>query len=174
MGFLDKAKKLAQQALEKAEEAVADAGRQRGSAVEPTPAASEPTTYGTPYRPGMLGRPGWREMGLVDPAGILPLWERHKAGIPHDIKSTILDAGFGMGRRWSFGASSLGLFYQLYPDHEQWSPLAGRDSASLPDGTELELLARDGRRVVLEAKGIGPPALEGLRSVVAVKLSETG
>ena len=181
VGFLDKAKKLARQAIDKAEDAVADVrNRVPGSDPPPREGAGDvqqgtstgPAEYGTPYRPGMLGRPGWREKGLVDPAAVLPISERRQAGVPQSVKSAILDAGFGMGRRWSAGDTSLGLFYQLYPEHEQSAPLAGAGYASLPDGTELTLVAHGGRRVVLEARGINAATREHLRLVVATKLAE--
>src|SRR2546423_15186874 len=79
----------------------------------------------------MLGRPGWRERGLIDPAAVLPIKERDRAGLPRSTKSQILEEPYGMGRRWSAGERSAALFYQLYPEHQQWQPPGG--FAPLPD-----------------------------------------
>src|SRR5436309_305579 len=104
MGFLDRAKKLADQAREKAEEALAEAksraesmkvstGSGGGSSSEATSSSAGATAgdrdprWGTPYVPGMLGRAGWRERGLTDPAAVLPIADRDRAGVPHTTKS---------------------------------------------------------------------------------------
>jgi hypothetical protein len=105
MSLLDKAKKFATQAKEMAEDAMAKAKEQQESsdastAVAPTP---DDPRMGTPYVPGMLGRPGWRERGLTDPAAVLPIDDRDRAGVPRSTKSQIVEEPFGMGRRWSTG-----------------------------------------------------------------------
>ncbi len=171
MGFLDKAKKLADQAREKAEEALAEVKARVPSSETTTggqvpPVATDPR-MGTPYVPGMLGKPGWRERGLTDPAAILPVAERDRAGIPQSTKSEIVEEPFGLGRRWSSGGRSVGLFYQLDPEHLSWEPPLGRTpfavvpgamEAKLPDGGSLVFLARGDRRVVLELSGLDAAA----------------
>ena len=171
MGFLDRAKKLADQAREKAEEALAEAKSRAESIKASTSSSGSPSAetaadrdprWGTPYVPGMLGRAGWREQGLTDPAAVLPIAERDAAGVPHTTKSEIVEEPFGMGRRWSAGGRSVGLFYQLYPEQEAWEPpggkapysLPGASVASLPDGRSLVFLAAGPNRVVLEASGL--------------------
>lgn len=179
MGFLDRAKKLAEQALEKAEQALDEAktrtssggGGGGGGSVAPTDAR-----MGTPYVEGMLGRPGWREQGLVDPAAVLPIEERDRAGVPHSTKSQIVEEPYGMGRRWSSGGRSLGLFYPLYPEHEAWEPpvgvtplsgVPGALAGDLPDGRSVVLVTAGARRAVLEAYGID----EGWRAALARTVS---
>jgi hypothetical protein len=179
VGFLDRAKQLAEQAKGKAEEALSEV-RSRASA---TSAASSPATssvdqdprLGTPYVPGMLGRPGWREQGLADPAAVLPVDDRDRAGIPHGTRSEIVEEPFGMGRRWSSGGASVGLYYQLYPEHRGWTPpggttpysLRGASIATLPDGRSLVFLGSGDRRAVLEASGLEGEAEAALARAVA-------
>ena len=181
MGFLDRAKKLAEQAKDKAEEALAEAKARTAKGDEGAPSApTEPKPVdprmGTPYVPGMLGRPGWRERGLVDPAAVLPIAERDRAGIPHSTKSEIVQEPFGVGRRWSSGGRAAGLFYQLDPEHVSWEPpggaapmgeVAGASAASLPDGRSLVFLGDVNRRVVLELKGLDEARAALARSVAA-------
>jgi hypothetical protein len=185
VGFLDRAKKLAEQAKEMAEQArdaaegaLSDA-RARSSAGGGGGSRSEAEMrdprWGTPYREGMLGRPGWRERGLTDPAAVLPIADRDRAGVPHTTKSEIVEEPFGMGRRWTAGGSSVGLFYQLYPEHHGWEPPAGRVpidgipgawQATLPDGRAVVFLGD----VVFESRGIDDAARSDLVSVVAGQL----
>ena len=186
MGFLDRAKKLAEQAKEMAEqareaaegalsEARARSGAAGGGDGAGDGAARDPR-WGTPYQPGMLGRAGWRERGLTDPAAVLPIAERDRAGVPHTTKSEIVEEPFGMGRRWTAGERSVGLFYQLYPEHEGWEPPAGRVpvaaipgawQATLPDGRALVFLGN----VVFESRGIDDAARSDLAHAVAGQLS---
>jgi hypothetical protein len=195
VGFLDRAKKLAEQAREVAEqarevaegaigEARARAGSSGGAAGgdgggSPSAVATDPR-MGTSYVPGMLGRPGWRERGLTDPAAVLPIADRDRAGVPHTTKSEIVEEPFGMGRRWSAGGMAVGLFYQLYPEHQAWeppggrSPVAGVDGASqatLPDGRALVFLVEGDRRVVLETNGIDDSARSDLAFAVVGQLA---
>jgi hypothetical protein len=180
MGFLDRAKKLAEQAKEMAEGALANANKDSD-----TDAGSKPSggsvEFGTPYVEGMLGRPGWRERGLEDPAALLPIRDRDRVGVPHSTKSKIIEEPFGMGRRWSTGDRSAALFYQLYPEHQAWEPpggktpysgVSGASAASLDDGRSLVFLGRGEQRVVLEVNGLEPAAQTELASVVATKLSD--
>lgn len=171
MGFLDKAKRLAEQAKDRAEDALAEVKARVPSSETTTggqvpPAPADPR-MGTPYVPGMLGKPGWRERGLTDPAAILPVADRDRAGIPHSTKSEILEEPFGMGRRWSSGGLSVGLFYQLDPEHLAWEPPLGRTpfagvpggtETRLPDGRSLVFLGGGDRRVVLELSGLDAAA----------------
>ncbi|HJV09757.1 MAG TPA: hypothetical protein VJ653_08745, partial [Acidimicrobiales bacterium] len=139
MGFLDRAKKLAEQAKnvaeqakEVAEGALSDARAKAESRSTPAPAADP--RMGTSYVPGMLGRPGWREKGLTDPAAVLPIDERDRAGVPHSTKSEIVEEPFGMGRRWRAGERAVGLYYRLYPEHRSWEPPGGRTPVPGVDG----------------------------------------
>lgn len=171
MGFLDRAKKLADQAKDKAEDALAEVKARVPSSATTTggqvpPVATDPR-MGTPYVPGMLGKPGWRERGLADPAAVLPVADRDRAGIPHSTKSEILEEPFGMGRRWSSGGRSTGLFYQLDPEHRAWEPPLGRTpfaavpgatESRLPDGRTLVFLGEGDRQVVLELSGVDAAA----------------
>jgi hypothetical protein len=188
VGFLDRAKKLAEQAKEKAEEALAEA-KARAEAASSSGGSSgggSATTmdrdprWGTAYVPGMLGREGWRERGLTDPAALLPIADRDRAGVPQSTKSEIVEEPFGMGRRWSAGGRSLGLFYQLYPEHQAWEPPTGRTpfagpgasmAANLPDGRALVFLGGAGTPVVLEATGIDDTTRAALASRVAENLA---
>ncbi|HEX6596519.1 MAG TPA: hypothetical protein VF045_06260 [Acidimicrobiales bacterium] len=191
MGFLDRAKKLAEQALEKAEQALdqakertssgggSDDGGGRGGGGVAADVAAGPR-MGTPYVEGMLGRPGWRERGLVDPAAVLPVDQRDQAGVPHSTRSVIVEEPYGMGRRWTSGLRSLGLFYQLYPEHEAWvppvgvAPLAGVPGAmtgELPDGRTVVLLGAGGKRVVLETSGLDDAWRTSLARTVSENLA---
>ena len=63
-----------------AEDALAEA-KARSAASEGASSAGGPTPSGDPrrgtaYVPGMLGRDGWRERGLTDPAAVLAIDER--------------------------------------------------------------------------------------------------
>ena len=180
MSFLDKAKKVAAQAKEMAEDALAKAAEKRetASASAGSPASTDPR-LGTPYVPGMLGRPGWRERGLVDPAAVLPIKERDRAGVPHSTKSEVVEEPFGMGRRWSTAERSAALFYQLYPEQEAWEPpggtaplpdVGGGTTATLPDGRALVFLGAKKQRVVLETNGIDPGEQATLARMVAERL----
>lgn len=193
MGFLDRAKKLAEQAKgmadqarEVAEEALQDArarsatsgGEPPGGAARP-PTASDPR-MGTSYVPGMLGRPGWRERGLTDPAAVLPIAERDRAGVPHTTRSEVLEEPYGMGRRWTSGDRAVGLYYQLYPEHLAWeppggaSPVTGIEGASqttLSDGRALVFLVEGDRHVVLETKGIDDSGRSDLTLAAATQLA---
>jgi hypothetical protein len=191
VGFLDKAKKLAEQAMAEVKARTAQNEEQppapTSSAPPPPPpsqsAPSGPSEMGTPYMPGMLGRPGWRERGLVDPAAILPIDDRDRAGVPHTVKSEIVETAFGMGRRWSTADRSLGLFYQLYEEHQQWLPSGGTFTgagvpgarvAKVAGGTDLVFLGEGDRRVVLEAKGFDDATRDALASVVVTQLASAG
>jgi hypothetical protein len=195
MGFLDKAKKLAEQAIDKANESIADArssSQDKGQS-EPAPTSAPDTTasvpgpagttgsggLGTPYVPGMLGRPGWRERDLVDPAALLPMWDRERAGVPHSTKSQIVEEPFGMGRRWTAEGKSAGLFYRLYPEHEAWAPPAGTvasdatpgaTAAALGDGRSLLFIAQGKSSVVLETSAIDDDSRAALARAVAEQL----
>jgi hypothetical protein len=186
MGFLDRAKKLAEQAKDKAEEALAEAKaraaaqQQAKSSQASAPPGPQDPRMGTAYVPGMLGRPGWREKGLTDPAALLPIQDRDRAGVPHSTKSQILEEPFGMGRRWTAGERSLALFYQLYPEHQSWQPpggaapsvaISGASEATLPDGRSLVFLSDGGKRVVLEASGFDDTARAQLAHAVAAQLA---
>lgn len=189
MGFLDRAKKLAEQAAkmadqarEAAEGALSDA-RARSGSTEGGGGAAPATDpqFGTPYVPGMLGRPGWREQGLLDPAAVLPIAERDRVGVSHTTRSEVVEEPYGMGRRWTAGARSVGLFYQLYPEHQAWAPpggtsavdlVAGATQSTLSDGRALVFLAEGDRRVVLETGGIDDAGRAVLVQAVAEQLAE--
>jgi hypothetical protein len=183
MGFLDRAKKLADQARETAEGVLAEVKERTQQAQSTTTEAARPAAdprLGTPYRPGMLGRPGWRELGLADPAAVLPIDARDRAGVPHSTKSLILEEPYGMGRRWSSGTRSAGLFCQLYDEQRAWAPpggttpfadVGGAQTATLGDGRALVFLAREDRRVVLEVAGLDGAANADLARAVADRLA---
>lgn len=187
MGFLDKAKRLAAQAKEVAEQAkdlaegaIGDA-RARASAEAPPAPPPADDRMGTPYTEGMLGRPGWREQGLVDPAAVLPIADRDRAGVPHSTKSEIVDEPFGMGRRWTAGGRSVGLFYQLYPEQWAWEPTGGKSEmpaiegatqATLSDGRALVFLSTAGRRVVVETRQVDDASWSDLVHAAAHQLAE--
>ena len=183
MGFLDKAKQVAGQAKQLADQAKELAGdklQDARAASAPSPAVSDPNDprLGTPYVPGMLGRPGWREQGLVDPAALLPIDDRERVGIPHSTKSEVIEEPYGMGRRWSSGDRSAALFYQLYPEHQSWQPPGGtapaggpeRSMATLPDGRSLVFLPSGGTPVVVELKGLAQDQQWELTRAVAAQL----
>ena len=176
---------MAEQAKEKAEGALGEARARTGSGDggggrQSSSVATDPR-MGTAYVPGMLGRAGWREQGLVDPAAVLPIAERDRAGVPHTTKSEIVDEPYGMGRRWAAEGRSVGLLYQLYPDQQWWEPPGGRSpvevpalpgatQATLPDGRSL-LFLNDGESwVVLESSGIDDAIRSDLVNVIAAQL----
>src|SRR5215213_491627 len=104
---------MADQAREAAEGALGEARSRSGSSGgggSARPPAADPR-MGTSYVPGMLGRPGWREKGLIDPAAVLPIADRDRAGVPHSTRSEIVEEPFGMGRRWRADGRAVGLFY---------------------------------------------------------------
>ena len=193
MGFLDRAKKLAEQAKgvadqarEAAEEALQEArARSAASGGEPRDAGADTAAtfdprMGTSYVPGMLGRPGWREQGLTDPAAVLPIAERDRAGVPHSPRSEVLEEPFGMGRRWTAGERAVGLYYQLYPEHVAWQPpggtspvagITGASQSSLADGRALMFFVEGHRRVVLETNGIDDSARSDLAFAVSAQLT---
>jgi hypothetical protein len=166
VGFLDRAKQLAEQARSKAEDALAEVRARSATPSESPPTAQAGTAdprMGTPYVPGMLGRPGWRERGLEDPAAVLPVADRDRAGVPHSTKSQVVEEPFGVGRRWSSGGRSAGLFYRLDPDQQAWEPPGGRSpmpevlgatTATLSDGRTLVFLAAGDTHVVLELQDL--------------------
>ena len=190
MGLLDRAKKLADQAREMAEGALAEAKSRAESVSKPGSGSSSATSaspgasgdrdprWGTPYVPGMLGRPGWREQGLTDPAAVLPIRDRDAAGVPHTTKSEVLEEPYGMGRRWTAGPRAVGLFYQLYPEHQAWEPPGGKRPGAVPgasaatagDGRSLLFLGAGNLRVVLESQGLDPAAEAALAGSVAEQL----
>ena len=194
MGFLDRAKKLAEQAKEMAEQATKAAegalgeararsggsGGDAGSGGSPPPPPAADPRMGTSYVPGMLGRPGWREKGLTDPAAVLPIAERDRAGVPHTTKSEIVEELFGMGRRWSADGTAIGVFYRLHPDHQGWEPpgggtpfegIDGAWEAKLADGRALVFLRGSDADVVLETDGIDDSARSDLAQAVARQLA---
>jgi len=183
MGFLDKAKQVAEQAKQLADQAKELAGDKLQEARAPSESSSSAAgprddRLGTPYVPGMLGRPGWREQGLVDPAALLPIADRERAGIPHSTKSEVTEEPYGMGRRWSSGDRSAALFYQLYPEHQSWQPPGGTAPAgevggaraTLPDGRALVFLSSGATPVVVELQGLGQDEQSSLARAVAAQL----
>ena len=184
MGLLDKAKKLAEQAREKAElvkekaeEAFAEvkARNESSDSASASPPRPADPRLGTPYVPGMLGAPGWRERGLTDPAAVLPIADRDQAGIPHSTRSEILEEPFGMGRRWTSGDRSAGLFYRLTAEHRAWVPpggaapdpdVQGATAATLEDGRTLHFMAAGGTEIVLETRGLDDHARTALAASV--------
>lgn len=191
MGLLDRAKKLADQAREMAEGALAEAKSRAESVSKPgSGSSSAPTAapgtsgdrdprWGTPYVPGMLGRPAWREQGLVDPAAVLAIEERDRVGVPRSTKSEIVEEPFGMGRRWRSDGRAVGLFYQLYPEHQAWEPpggrapsgVAGMSTAALPDGRMLVFVTDEQMPpMVLEVSGIDDAAQAELAESILMHL----
>lgn len=182
MGFLDRAKKLAEQAMGKAEEVMDDMKSDTPSSSAPPSSGSSSgdPRWGTSYVPGMLGRPGWRERGLDDPAAVLPIAERDQAGVARSTKSEIREEPFGMGRRWSSGGRSAALYYQLYPEHQAWEPPSGRSpyaevagaaTTNLDDGRALVFIGGGDQRVVLEVSGLDAAATAALARAVASRIN---
>jgi len=184
VGFLDKAKKLAEQAskmADQAREAAEGALSEARGRSSSTPAPAADPLFGTPYVPGMLGRPGWREQGLTDPAAILPIAERDHVGVPHTTRSEVVEEPYGMGRRWTAGERAVALFHQLYPEHRAWAPpggvspvgmVAGATQATLSDGRALVFLGQGDVRVVLETAGIDDAGRAVLVEAVAEQLAK--
>jgi hypothetical protein len=190
MGFLDKAKKVAEQAKEMAgqakeyaEDALADAQAKRQStAGAGSSAPASAPEYGTPYVEGMLGRPGWREQRLADPAAVLPVDARDRVGVPRSTKSEVIEEPYGMGRRWSAAGRSAALLYQLYPEQQTWAPpggtaplpeINGASVAKRDDGSSLVFLSSQGRRVVLAVTGIDDGERANLARTIMTKLAES-
>lgn len=183
MGLLDRARKLAEQAIEvgkdKGGEALAEVRSRSQSTAKGQAAPPPDDRYGTPYVPGMLGKPGWRELDLPDPAGVLPIGERDRAGIPHSTKSEILEEPFGIGRRWTSGERSAGFYYRVDAGHRSWAPpspapfagVEGAVTATLDDGRTLVLFADGDRQAVVETSGLDPATAQHLATVAATELS---
>jgi hypothetical protein len=176
VGFLDRAKKLAEQAKDMAGDALADVKTKTastgGGTAPPAGATAAPPArpvgdpqFGTPYVPGMLGRPGWREQGLTDPAAVLPIDDRDRAGVPRSTKSQVVEEPYGMGRRWTSGGRSVGLFYQLYPEHQAWQP----GTSPLPDGRSVVLLGGQ-PGAALEVSGIDDATGDALAAAARQQL----
>jgi hypothetical protein len=131
VGFLDRAKKLAEQAKEMANEAVDKVKEQQAAskASSSAPASSGSSSssapgsagYGTPA--GEVGE-RWKSLGLADPAGVLPPKTRAAHGIPTSTKSAVVAEAWGVGRRWSAGDRSVGLLYLI----DSGSPPASADA----------------------------------------------
>ena len=180
MGWLDKAKKLAEQAKDMAEGAIAEVKARTDKSGDGGSEGAGARPYderlGTPYVAGMLGKPGWREQGLIDPAALLPIADRDRVGIPHSTKSQILEEPYGMGRRWTSGDRSAGLFYRLTPEHQAWTPptglapdadAGGAMGGQLEDGSAVVFL---GDEVVLETRGLPGDDRSALFSAVAAQM----
>jgi hypothetical protein len=187
VGFLDRAKKLAEQAMTLAEDAVSEAKAKAdarktesgGSGGAGTSSSGGDPAFGTPYVEGMLGREGWRERGLPDPAAVLPIDDRDRAGIPRSTRSEIVEEAFGMGRRWTGGRAAVGLFHRVHAEHQSWQPpsttepLAGVERAvraTLDDGRTLVLIGEGQGGVVLESKGLDESAVATLARAAAEHL----
>jgi hypothetical protein len=166
MGFLDRAKKLAEQAKSMAEDAMAKQGESPSAVV--ASGSSIDGRWGTPYVPGMLGRPGWREHGLTDPAAVLPIDARDRVGISRHTRSEIVDEPYGHGRRWVDGTRSAGLFYRLHADHRAWAP---PPSGSSPDGTRFVPFDAGSVPIVLELRGLDDAAVDELARAVSAELA---
>ena len=186
MGWLDRAKKLAEQAKEKAEEALAEVKARTEPAssghggTAPAPSRPADPRMGTPYVPGMLGKPGWRERGLPDPAAVLPVGDRDAVGIPHSTRSEIVEEPWGMGRRWTSGERSAGLFHRVTAEQMAWLPpgglvpdpdAGGALAATLDDGREVVFLEGDAMKVVLELRGLDGAARGRLAASAAAQVS---
>lgn len=171
----------AQKAAEGALEARSRGGGSGGEGGRQRAAVVTDPRMGTAYVPGMLGRAGWRERGMVDPAAVLPIADRDRAGVPHSTKSEIVEEPYGMGRRWTAGGLSVGLLYQLYPDQQGWEPPGGRSpvevsgisgasQATLPDGRSLVFMSDGESWVVFETRGIDDASRSDLVNVIAGQL----
>ena len=167
MGFLDKAKKLAEQAKGMADDVLAERREHQAAAQQAAPSAAGAGAFGTPYLPGMLGRPGWRERGLDDPATILPIDERDRVGIQRSTRSEIAEEPYGMGRRWTSGDKSAGVFYQLHPDQQAWQSPAGGDVGG---GRTVTVLGGGEVPVAIELRGFDESFTGGLISVARAQL----
>ena len=76
-----------------------------------------------------------------------------------------------MGRRWTAGERSVALFYQLYPEHEEWTPPGGAgNEATLDDGRHIVIIGGD-QRVVLETNGIDEAGQAALALAVSNSLA---
>jgi hypothetical protein len=163
MGFLDKAKKFAEQAkdmatdaMEKVKEQQAQQAQQKAdqaagaAGATSTPASPTATStsasaaaggngFGTPA--GELGE-RWKSIGLTDPAGFLPAKERAKYGVPASTKSTVVSERWGIGRRWTAGDKSVALLYLIDPADpatraeqtaERWGNVRTETAVDVPD-----------------------------------------
>jgi hypothetical protein len=164
MGFLDRAKKLAEQARDMATDAVEKVKEQQQQRAANRPeeaAAPGGSQYGTPAGP--LGE-RWKSIGLMDPAGFLPPYERDKYGIPKSTKSAVVSERWGIGRRWTAGDKSVALLYLIDPADpatsarqtaERWGNVrtaTAVDVAGVGDGAFITDI-RDGKRGVFARAG---------------------
>lgn len=72
-----------------------------------------------------------------------------------------------MGRRWTEGVRSVGLFYQVHPDHRAFNAPEGR---STYQGRTLVFLGRGDQAVVLETAGLDDGETASLAQEVAANL----
>jgi hypothetical protein len=163
MGFLDRAKKLAEQAKDLATEAVEKARAQSSSsdAADGDGAPASDPAFGTPA--GAIGD-AWKNLGLPDPAAVLPAADRDRHGIPSSTKSVVVREAYGVGRRWVNGEKSAGLFWLIDPDAppsaasgtgDRWSadrPADASDVSGVGDAAYVADLG-DGHRGVFVREG---------------------
>jgi hypothetical protein len=85
-----------------------------------------------------------------------------------------------MGRRWTSGGLSTGVFYQLYAEEQAWEPPGGKaafpgvrgaSAARLPDGRTLVFLKGGTQTVVLEMTGFDDPVGADLARIVSDRLA---
>ena len=135
MGFLDRVKKVAQQAKDFAEDQIEQRQQQQASSdAAPVSAGGGgsdggggggdgggggPVVFGTPA--GELGEK-WKAVGLSDPAGVVPPKARDVAGVPKSTKSAVVSESYGIGRRWTAGNKSIGVFWLIDPANPPAEP----------------------------------------------------
>jgi hypothetical protein len=178
MGFLDRAKKLAEQAKEIAGDAVEKAKEMR--AERQGQSTAPPTwTSATPYESGAFGAPAggvaapvtdlrvrWVWLNLPDPAAVLKSGERARFGIPTSTKSDVVQESYGVGRRWNTGSSSIALLWMVDDDHPsdatatglRWQdlrPAAAVDTPGVGDGAYLADAGGGRRAAFVRCRGVG-------------------
>src|SRR6266508_637684 len=175
MGFLDRAKKLAQQAKEFAGDQIEQRRQPQGTQTEgespqpgaptaPTGEAKQPKPPGTPA--GELGE-RWKKLDLPDPAGVVPPKVRQGAGVPRSTHSEVVSEPYGIARRWTDEGKSIGVFWLIDPDAQpstaeatsaRFDALRGEGAEDVPgigDGAYITDLGNDRRGVFVRAQDRG-------------------
>jgi hypothetical protein len=205
MGFLDRAKKLAHQAKDFADDQVEQRRQQSknptpdASTASPpsAPAAGGPTTTDGPKVAKPPGTPAgplgekWKALGLPDPAGVVPPRARQGAGVHRSTHSEVLEAPYGVGRRWTAEGKSIGVFWLIDGSVKDAAGTVGRFDAlksaeanDVPDigdaayfdklegGRHGVFVKAGGRAVVVEVGGIEKDPAIQLAQAASMNMSD--
>ncbi len=192
MGFLDRAKKLAQQAKGFAEDQVEKRRDHDEAAPDAPPPADTGGPRSEPRAPKPFGTPSgalgerWKSLDLGDPAGVVPPKARAAAGVPTSTLSEVVKERYGIGRRWSAEGKAIGVLWLIDPDNqpddasatgERFATLRdaqAEEVAGIGDGAYVARLgdAREGVFVTLGGRGV-VIEVSGIPRETAIELATT-